>query len=228
MHWLLVLIVLLSLGGIILLSGKSPFEKKTRELFLQELAKLLNGTLELIEGEDDESSFRILFRFEGEDFVYEDLEKKGFKSKVYKAYLKVKTPSKLTVRFTERKHSTKIKTDIFIASEVSTNYVDEHVGLEVPKHLKDLNVTTNDTIEANRLFDDRKISSILKRYKNVDSRGYPFLSLGLVDGTVTLEFHAATTFQPNLSALQGDIASIEDHLEKIMVIVRKLKENSQS
>ena len=220
---LIVLIVLLFLGGIVLLSAKTPPEKRTREYFLQKLADVLEGTLEPIEGIAGENSFRIKFCFKGEEFVYEDLEKQGFKDKVYKAYLKAKTPNKFTLTFTERRRSTKIKSDIFMASDVSTNYVNEHIQLQVPKYLKDLNVSTNDPVVANKIFEDNKTASVLKKFKNVDNRGYPFLSLGIVGGEVSLEFRSTKTCCPNIPDLREDVPSIENHLERMIVIIRKLK-----
>ena len=45
-----------------------------------------------------------------------------------------------------------------------------------------------------------------------------------MDGTVTLEFHTQGSFKPNLTALHNDIASIEDYLDGMIVIARKLKQ----
>ena len=214
MSWFLVLLILLFLGGIILLGVKSPFEKKTREQFLQELAGFLEGTFESLGDEVYGRSFRLLFRFGGEEFIFEDLEKQGFRDKVYVAYLKVKTPSKLTLTFTEKRRSMRIRTDIFMASEISTQQAEDHVLLQVPKYLKDLKVSTNDPVVANKLFEDKKAAAVFRQFKNVDSRGYPFLSIGIVDGTVILEFHSVKAFNPSLSNLWADIASIEDYLDK--------------
>ncbi|MCK5013856.1 MAG: hypothetical protein KAS66_08540 [Candidatus Omnitrophica bacterium] len=217
------LIVLLFLCAFILMSVKSPFEKKTRKHFLQELADFLEGTLELVEGDSSENSFRIKFRFKGEDFVYEDLENQGFNDKVYKAFLKAKTPNKLTLTFAEKKRSTKIKTDIFIASEISTQYVNEHIQVRVPTYLKDLKVLTNDPVATNKIFADSKTASIFKKFKNIDSRGYPFLCIGIVNGEVILEFRSTKACHPNIFDLQADVPSIDGYLEKLMVIIRKLK-----
>ncbi|MCK5082350.1 MAG: hypothetical protein KAR31_05540 [Candidatus Omnitrophica bacterium] len=226
MNILLGLVVILLLGGIILLSAKSPFEKKTRKQFLEELANFLEGTLEPMEGDAGESSFRIIFQFKGQEFIYEDLEKQGFKDKVYRASLRAQSPKKLTLTFTEKKRSTKIRTNIFLASEVSTQYVNEHVRLQVPKYLKDMNVYTNDPTEANKIFEDSKAASIFKKFKNIDNRGYPFLSIGIVEGEVILEFRAEKTCHPNVSDLQADIPAVDDFLERMMVVIRKLNEES--
>jgi len=223
MNGFLILIVLLFLGGIILLSGKSSNKKKTREQFLKELAEFLEGTLEPIEDETYENSFRIRFQYSNEDFIYEDLERPGFKENVNMAYLKVEVPGGLTLKFEEKKHSTTIRTDIFIASEISTQSEQKNYKIQVPKQLKHLNVVTSDPVIANRLFEDKKISSILKEFKNTDTLGRPFLSIGIINGVVTLEFHPRDIYYPNLTALYADVSSIDHYLSKLMVITRKLK-----
>src|SRR3989338_6968915 len=115
---LIILIVVIALAGIILLNAKSPLQKPTREQFLQDLAKSLDGILEPILDEGYENCYRIKFNFDGEECIYQDMEKKGFKDKIYGAYLKIQTPSKLTLTFTEKKHSMRIHSDIFIASDI--------------------------------------------------------------------------------------------------------------
>ena len=219
-----ILIIVIVLGGLISLNVKSPFQRATRENFLQRLAKFLDGALEPILEEGYENCYRIKFHFEGEECVYEDFEKKGFKDKVYSGCLKVKTPSKLTLTFTERKHSLKIRSDIFIASDVSTQVVEERVRLQVPDYLKDIGVAANDAAVANALLEDKKVAAVLKRMKNIDDRGYSFLSLGVIDGAVTLEFHVQGSFKPNLAALRNDMVSIEDYLDDMILIARKLKQ----
>jgi len=223
MNVLVILIVVVLMAGIILLSGKSPLKKRrTRKQFLQELAEFLEGTLEPIEDDIYSNSFRIRFKYSGEDFVFEDFEKKGFKDKVYIAYLRVTAPSRLTLTFTEKERLSKIRTDIFIASDISSQQDGRTVRLQVPKHLNDLNVSTNDIAAANKLFEIGKISSILKQFKGMDSRGLSFMPIEIVDGVITMEFYSEKTLQPNLSTLYNDISSIEDYSNKLMVFVRNL------
>lgn len=225
MNWLIVLLVLLILGAAVLFSGGSSHKKKSRESYLEELAEFLQGTLEPIEGPDYKGSYRVRFKFEGEDFVFENIEAMGFKDKVYKYYLKVKTPYKLTLTFAEKKRSTRIRTDIFIASEVSTQQVDQKVYLQVPHYLNDLLVSTNNPTHANKFFDDKKISGIFKSLKNIDARGgYSYISLKIIEGMIILEFHAEKTLKPNIADIWANISSIEDYLEKIIVLVKRLKE----
>lgn len=223
MNGFVILVIVLLLAGIILLSGPSKLDKRTREEYLKDLTKFLEGTLEPIEDELISNSFRIRFKFSNEDFIFEDWERKGFKEKIYSAYLIVKTSNRLTLKFSEKERSTKVRTDIFIASDVSSQEISRTTHLQLPKHLKDLNVSTNDTTAANELLDEGKISSILKQFKSKDSRGYSFMPLKIVDGTVTLEFYSDKILKPNLVALYSDISSIDGYLKKMMVFVRELK-----
>ena len=224
MTWMLTLLVLVLLGGIILLGAKSPLKKLSREEFLQELARFVDGVLEPVAEEEGEKSYRIRFKYKHEEFIYEDLEKQGFRDKVYKTYLKLITPSKLTLTFTEKKRSTRIRSDIFIASEVATQYLETKERLEVPEHLKDLKIFVNQIGEANKILGNDKISAILKKYKNVDARGYPFLSFGIVDGVAILEFHTTRSYKPNVAALRENVSSIDNYLDQLIIISRRLKE----
>jgi len=224
MGWLLFLFVVIFVGGIILLGAQSPLQKKTREQFLDDLTKFLEGTLEPIVDEHYKNSFRISFKFRDHDFVFEDLEGVGFKNKIYKCYLKIKMPSKFTLTLTEKKRSGRVTSDIFIASEVSSQYVSDTVPLQVPKFLKDMHVFTNDPFIANQFLNDAKVIHVLKGFKNADNRGYPFLSIGIVAGEIILEFYPERAFRPNFPELWTDISSIENYLNKMLTVVRVLKE----
>ncbi len=223
MTWTLGVLISLLLGGIILLNIKSPIQHATREEFLQKLAEFLGGTLERIGEEGEGNSFRIQFKYKDEECIYEDLEKQGFKDKVYEAYLKIKTPSKLTLTFTEKKRSTKVRSEIFIASDVSAQYMEEHAQIQAPKHLKDMKIFASDVVEANEIFENKKATAVLKKYRNIDGRGYPFLSIEIIDGVVALEFHSVKTYKPNISRLREDITSIDGYLEKLLIIAHQLK-----
>ena len=221
---LIIFLIIVIVVVFFFLRGTSLSKKKTREQALQDLTHFLEGTREPIAAEDDAScSYRIRFQFGGEPFIYEDHEKQGFKNKVYEAYLRVKTPSTLTLAFTEKQRSTTIRTDIFIASDISSQDAAIYKKLHIPKVFKDLNVSTNDTDFANALFEDWKITDTFKRFKNVDSRGYPFLSIGIVKGEVILVFHEESKFNPSLMSLYSDIASMEDYLDQMLILVKKLK-----
>ena len=222
---LLILVVLALLAGIVLLSAKSPLRKLTRKEFLQELTKFLEGVIELIDDDEEGGeSYRIRFKFKKEEFVYEDHEKQGFKGKIYRSYIKLVTPSKLTLTFTEKKRSTKVRSDIFIASEVSSKYIEEGDTLQIPEYFKDLKVFASNVPEANKILEDKKIVSFLRKYKNVDTRGYPFLSFGILDGVIILEFRSIKAGRPSISSLRENVSSVDDYLEQLILIARKLKE----
>lgn len=217
------IIVILILLGIIFVSGK-PFEKRrTREQFLQTMVEFLEGSLEAMDEEGLDNSYRVRFFYKGEQCVFEGIEQQGFKNKIYVGHLKIKTPSTLTLTLSERKPNMRIKSDVFMASEISTLSGDQKVHLDIPKHLKDLNIFTNDITSVNKLFQDRKIASLFKEFKNLDSRGYPFISLMVIQGEVILEFASERQFRPNIPALEDDIAIIEDYLDKMLLIVHLLK-----
>ena len=74
MTWAIVLIILM-LAGIIILNKKSPTSELAREEYLQQLAAYLESKVERMEG--DSVNYFIKFDFEGQEFVYEDVEIKG-------------------------------------------------------------------------------------------------------------------------------------------------------
>jgi hypothetical protein len=205
---------------------RSSSEKKPREVFLKDLAGFLGGSMEPIEGDPDGQSFRITFRYKDQDFVYEDFETRGFKDKVYKGYLKTKVPDDFSLVFSEKRHASRIRMDIFMASEVSTLNTSESVNLQIPKSLEGLKVTTNNPSEANRFFRDHKTSAVFQKYKNIDNRGYSSIAIGIIKGEIILEFSSSRASYPNVFGLKFDMHSIDDHLERVMTLVHKLKGES--
>ena len=85
-------------------------EKKSRYDFLKDLAEFLKGDLNQME--EQVSSYAINFKFEGKEFVYEDVEAAGFINNVNCAYLKSQSTSKLTLELIERERSKFIKTQM--------------------------------------------------------------------------------------------------------------------
>lgn len=223
MNIVIILIVVICVVGIILLSGKSPFEKKSREQNLQSLAKFLEGKLEPIEDEAYDNSFRIKFRFSGVDFVFEDWEKQGFKDKVYSCFLYAQIPGKFMLTFSPKEKPSKIKSDIFIASQVSSNVSDGEEPLELPKFLKDFQVTTHDTRDANKFLDDGKVAAIYKHYRRIDTRGNGVMPIQIANGRVSLEFYADTDLEPNIKDLYHHIPVMENHLNRMSALIRQVK-----
>lgn len=221
MVWTVFILIALCVG-IILLGGYSPLKIQTREQFLQSLAKFLEGELKPIEGETE--GVRISFNFEGQTFFYDDILEYGFTEKAYKGYLKVQSPTKLALSFTERPRSTLIKSDVIIASQIQDVSVQERARVRVPSKLKDLNVHTNDPVLLNALWDDPKIVSIFSGFKNVDARGYPSMSLRMVDGLLILEFSPLIGRKPNRPTIMRDIHAMDAYLTQLFKIIKRLTE----
>ena len=223
MNGFLIFVMILFFGGIVVLSLKSSNRKKTREQFLEELARFLDGKTEAIEDEAYVDSFRICFKFSGEQFIYEDVLTTGFKEKINKGYMKVKIPNKTTVRFEAKKALMKIKKDIFLASEVSTQSEQVTYKVQIPKQFEDFGVYADDPMIANSLFEDKKIAGIFNDYKNKDRFGHSFIAMAVIDGFVVLEFYPEEIFYPSLISLYKDVPSIDNHLNKMMTIFHKFK-----
>ena len=81
---------------------------------------------------------------------------------------------------------------------------------------------TNYPVRTNEMLKDKKIASFFCELKNIDSRGCPSIALKIIDGVISLEFYSSKMFKPSLDVLKNDIASIENYLEKMLTIVKKL------
>lgn len=220
MFWV-VLIVVILLAGIIVLSG-SPLRTKTRQEFLRDLERFLEGRLEAVKDQPD--SFRIRFTFAGETFFYEDVSEKGFRVEAYKAYLKVPTSSRFTFSFIEKQPVTTIKSEVLIASKIPDEPPPAgEMKVAVPEKLKGLDVHTNNPRFANEFLKDGRIVTILAALKNADTRGYSSVPFRIIDGVVILEFSAIAGRNPCRANLLRSISSIDEYLEKLLKIVKILK-----
>lgn len=216
----LIILVVLLIVGIIILNKEPSTKEKTREEFLEELTHFLEGKLEPLEGQDN--AFRIIFQFEGVDFMFEDVEAAGFGGTNYKGYLKTKTGRNLDLNFTEVHGKVKIKSDILIASEIKDEPLRKDLKVSLPKALQGLKVFTNDPETLNKLFEDQKFVRVLSKFKNEDSRRHPFVSLKIEQGEVILEFHTNALFRPSYVQLHNDVPSIENQLNQLLVVVKTL------
>jgi hypothetical protein len=208
----------------IIIGINSSFKEETREHFLKRMEKLTEGTYELVEGE--EKMYRIPFSFERENFVFEDLEVKGLKEKINKAYLKAKVAVPLTLQFTEKKRKDNIHTPMIIASDIP-NYVETNLKtITVPASLSEFDIYTNNPDLSNQLLQNKKVLQVFNRYKNTSLQGYPILSLKIVDGVIVLEFHPLVVINPNLPGLKKDIHLLENYLDQLLVVMREIKKLS--
>ena len=126
-HWIVLLVVGM-IVAIIFLSRESPQEGAVRKKFLEAMADFLEGRLEKLERYDN--SYKINFEYEGKVFCFEDIEEQAFQRRTHKGFLKAKTPTKLTLSFTE-KSRTAIRSNISSLSEFTTMWTQdrENVGL---------------------------------------------------------------------------------------------------
>ena len=223
MTWFFGLTMVLLIVGIVLLeSVHSPFKKRSREVSLQSLAKFVEGRLESIS--DQAGGFRICFTFEGQEFIYEDVQEKGFGENAYKGYLKAETGCPFSLMFTEKERGGSARLELLIPSQLPDEPSQAGVKLDVPEILKDLNIHTNNPAFANKLFGDKKVLNIFTEFKNIENRGYALSPLKIIDGTVILEFQSLPARHPNLQTLYNDIPTIEIYVDKLRLLVNKLKE----
>jgi len=202
--------------SIIFVNLKNPFQKKTREQYLQELAHFLEGKVEPIE--DKENSFRISFNFENYKFVFEDIELLGFGAKDTKGQLIAETSRHLNFGFVETREKTSIKSGIMLASEIVDEPARKIVKVRLPESLSKFTANTNDPTTANRLMQDERVVQVFESYRNKDARGYHTISLRIVDGKVILEYQRSGITKPSLLGLIGDTASIESDIRKLLII----------
>lgn len=215
MNLWIIAIVMIIVVGIILLSGKtSGLRKKTQEEYLKEFTKFVEGKCEPLP--DYENSFRIIFDFEGRLFEFDGIEDKGLQETRYKAFLKTKTKSDLTVSLTEAPRAT-IRSTIVQASQISDQPIEAVV---VPRELKQFSIFTNHVRELNALLADPKILDIFKHFKNTGPRGEPVMTLRIQDGWISLEFSSSVTIKPSWFELQQGVARIERYLDQMRILAK--------
>ena len=219
---LLFILIIILVIGIVVINSNFSVKEKTRDQFLKDLAKFLDGDLQPIEGKNN--SYQITFQYEGYAITYEDIESIGFRGEVYKAYLKIPTKSKLVLYFVEKDPSASFKMSPIIASDIPNESVAEKTVVNLPKDLKGLGVHTNDPQQVNELFDDPKTVKTILAYKNMSARGYPSMSFRVVEGVVIVEFRSSLSFHPSLDLLKSNIPRIDDFLDELLVFVNRVNE----
>ena len=226
MWWIAVIVIFALVAGIVYFSLiTTSGRKKTREQFLKELADSMEGSVEPLHDPLQPNAFRVIFNFEGEKFIYEDIEELSFREKLFKGYLKCQTPSSLDLYVTEKEKSNKIiQPELQFSAHKNFK---EKIKVHVPRSLRQFNVYTNHPQEANILLGDEKIAQVFAGFKNADSRGHPFLSLKILHGEVVLEFHSTVVYTPNRTDLINNVALMENYVQKLLLIVNKLKEIEQ-
>ncbi len=216
---LIVLAVFAVIAVVFLTMGSDPAAKRRQAL--QNLAKLLSSQLETIEGY--ENSFRISFKYQGRECVYEDMEEKGFQGRVFqRGLLKIKTATNFTLGFSEQNVGS-VKENVESFADISNPWAQNLGRLFVPKSLERFTVFSNNHQLANTLFLDETAMKAFERFKNVDSRGHPVMSLDFSDGVMVLKFHGVGNLQPSLINFHGNISSIEEYLTKLSVLADRVE-----
>ncbi len=229
MWWIAVIVIVLLVGGIVYFSLTVSGRKKTREQFLRELAEFMEGSLESFHGPDQPNAFRVVFDFEGEKFIYEDLEEVSFHEKLFKGYLKSQIGTPLDLYFTEKEKSEKIiqpGTHFQSPKSVGQSFK-EKIKVDMPKILRHFNVYTNHAEDTNSLLADDKVARVFAEFKNADSRGRSFLSLRILHGEIILDFYSAGNYTPSRSDLMNNVASMENYVKKFLLIIKRIKEIEQ-
>lgn len=216
MSWLMWVVILVLVGGIAYLAWTPHSKPKSRDEFLFELVKYLGGQQEDIEGSD--LGIRIKFSYEGHEFAYEEIQTVGFRDRVFKGFLKANCGVDYTFYLAEKK-AQKI---------VRPGYDDEPASryktTALPQSLHVFNGFSNNAEFAKEFLKDAKIEQLLNTYKSVDMNGYPFMSLRIKQGEIVLEFNSVGRVRPSLIELKGNVPSIEQHIDKIYTIIKKIKE----
>lgn len=210
------------IGGILYLTHLLTQNKNNRDKTLQELADLLEGKLEPMEGFPN--SFKIEFTYNGKPFVYEDIEDVLGNQPHYRGFLKYKTSTNLVLSFTE-KSRTQMRSNVQSLQDVVSNPwgINQVNDLVSPPDLKEFTIFTNKTPQANTLLAHEGVVKVFARYKNVDVRGHPVMSLEIVEGVLLLRFHSSPELKPNLFDLRNNAASIEPHLDHMRVVIDRLE-----
>lgn len=216
----LIFIVIALVVSIIYLSNKTGGRRKTRTELIEAIEKYVKGKCELIEG--CENSYRISFDYYGKNFIYEDMEMKGFHDKVLKSYLKVQMPGKLTIQFTEKMHKRVVDNKVITATEMLSD-VSNVAKVRIPPELNVFDVMTNDIQKSNILLNDRKTKRVFNEFKNFDTQGRPMNSLKIIDGMIILEFHSSGVGRPRSLDFEGNVGVLEDYMRKLRVIVNKVE-----
>ena len=217
-----IVIIFCLLAGIIFINWQKPVKMQLRKEFLKKMENLLEGKCVPIDGQDN--NYRIKFTYEGEDFIYEDIQEKGIKENFNKAYLKAITQSNFTLKFSGKEKKGAVRTEVFIASKAFDKNIEQASVMKLPKELEDFNMFSNDPQKVNKLLEDEKVVQIFFEFINEDARGYKTVSLSIVDGIIILEFHSAATLKPSIFSLRSNLSSLEGYLDKQLFLLEKIKE----
>ncbi len=216
-----ILSIVILLALIIYFTMNTPMGIKQRTKYLESMAHLFESKLEPVLGA--ENSYRMNFNYHGNECSYEEIEVQTSKSISHCGFLKVRTPSRLSLSFTERAR-TQIRSNVQSLEDVAASmWGTSAERVTLPKHLQDFHVYTNNTTIANKFLKDEKVIKIFTAYRNRDSRGHPVMSLEIVEGVISLEFHTPGELTPSIIDLQHNVTAAETYLQELLIIAEALK-----
>jgi len=188
---------------------------------MKTLADLMGGRVEKLE--EQGNSFVVRFEYKGVPFIYEDIEEKGFGDQPFRrGLLKHQTASNLTMGFSERDMGA-VKETVTSFADVHTPWVQNIGKVIVPPPLAKFSIFTNNATLANQLLADEQILKIFEKFKNMDSRGHPVMSLEVFEGVVQIKFHSTGGIKPSLFSLHNNVSSIDTYLDKIILVAEQIE-----
>jgi len=197
-----------------------PDNEDKRKNYLAQLAKLLEGQCDLIEGTED--CYRVQFNFRGKNFIYEDIMEEGFQQRRFqRGYLKVPLGINLVLSFTERERSTLVENATL--RNIGTGWHKNLGNSRSAKKMSAFDIYTNNQGLVDVLMADEEILNMFAGFKNIDSRGHPFMALDILEGYLILRFYSREGFKPDLIDLQDNVSRIEGYLDLLSRMVDKIQ-----
>jgi uncharacterized protein YxeA len=216
MSSIIIIAVLILVIAIILLSTNSPLALQSKEDFIKQATHYLEGKCD--DSAADKGYHRIDFKFEEQDFIYEEIDNQAQQENSNKAYLRTQTKSKFTLTFTEKEARSIIRSEVVIASDIPNEVAEDKIKVNLPIEFSGIKAFSNDPKKANTLFLDNKIKKMFLGFKNFDTRGCKSVSLKIVEGEILLEFFPLAGHKPSLLTLHRNVASFEDYLDKLLYL----------
>ena len=202
-----------------LLTAKSPQRQTPRLVYLNALAKYLEGRVTPL----TDNSYQILFLYEGKNFIFEDVEDVAIHKTIFKGLLKLKVDRPFTLSFMERPR-TAIRSNISsTTSEFTTVWAEDSGAVRSPKALSEFQIMTNNPQMANLLLADQESVAVFARFKNQNNRGLPVMSLEILEGVLTLKFHSTEDLKPALMDLQHNVTRIDEYLDQMLIVLKKVQ-----
>ena len=219
---IVIILVMFFIVGIVLLNLKpAENDEQARKSFLKDLAEVMESKLVPLAAYDD--SYSISFTYKDLQFVYEDIVSDVGQKRLHRSFLRLQTPSQLSLSFNERANESEFNKDIVGGLlKTAEKARPEQSKLDLPKLFEQFNVITDDINATNTFLNDRKVLRIIKEFKNTDTRGWANMAIRLKDGEIILSFSTQPGHNPSLSQLRNDPHILEDYAKRLFVLAQIL------